>query len=320
MSIPTTLPQLHVQLFPTRVQIQHQIHLHREHQLPTHQWRALLPQVMHRLNHTPVKSLGNRSPAQVFAGIPPRSPVALALTETEPPTLKPLDFTSKNIKENMDNLASALQHSQQAVNTEHERNTADIKARHSQKPNIKSPTYEIGTWVLVKKSSKGRKNDPQWSFARIVGQTTPTHKQLYRVKFESVFEDRRTEADIHIKRLVPFGAKTYQRTPELDSLIDYSEDKRYNVENFENLRLNNKSQQLEILVKWERYETPEWQPFLDIHSQLPVHVNNFLANGTVNPKLVHRAHEILAMSTSAPTATASAPAPTVRRSARREKA
>jgi hypothetical protein len=265
-----------------------------EHRVHPNQWEDVLDIVIHALNHRRVASLGHHSPAQLFAGIDPIDPVGNALVERKPPTFTTIDLTSPTIQAGLDNLIEAITNYQTEVAELHNKTVeANVKER-SKAWGVKEADFEPGQYVFVKKTKpkKKLKNNPAWQLARIIGPASTDHKQVYKIKYESKVEERRTEDNVHISRLVLFADKTFKRTPELDDFIDYIEHKVYYVEEILDIRDNNG--QIELYVKWESSTQNTWEPFATINEDVPQEVSKFLNESKAPKTLISRARQLIA--------------------------
>ena len=249
-----------------------------EYQLPASQWPKLIDLLCSSFNNFPVASLAGFAPIELFTGLPRSNPVAAVFNkpDAEPRWLPVDDRIHDVLAAHLAKLHTASEFRTRSVHATHERNQAARAAARLQERNVTDIDFAPHDWVLVRRTSTRFKYDPQWQIARIVAQADPAHPYLWCVQFESKNPARRTKATIHVSRLAKFAASTYQRTPELDDLTDYLENKKYLVEHLLDLRVERTTKVLQALTKWIGYEAPTWEPLSTILQDSPSLVQAFL--------------------------------------------
>lgn len=258
-----------------------------EHQMDSTQWPRLLDAVVYSLNHTPFASLAGHAPVELFTGLRRANPVATALLQPYPPKLVGLDANAPAFAAALDSLRDALATYAVDVNRARDKRVHAAAEARAAKPYVHAPDFGEGDWVLVRKAGTAGKFHPLWSLARVVRPGSKTHGQTWVVRFEHSDPARRTEATIHADRLKLLDAASYERTPELDELIEYLGDKTYKVERVLGLRKTKYG--LDVQIKWENYAKPEWHELRAMHDQVPHIIRDFLDAGLAPPRLIKEA-------------------------------
>jgi hypothetical protein len=226
--------------------------------------------------------------------MPRHDPVARAIDD---PAKKPSPSTASSPTSSLNVHADVVRDLHQALAT---REPIAFRAQRTQienrnikrnkKNTVVTPDFEAGDWVLVRRAKHAHKFEPHWQFARIQNRASPDHRNLWRVQFQSKDPDRRIVSIIHADRIKRFDSANYERTPELDDLIEYFEDKTYTVEELLQLRKNIKTAakdgEYQVQIKWEGYARPTWEPLVRVHQDVPHLVEEFLADPNRAPPII----------------------------------
>jgi hypothetical protein len=84
----------------------------------------------------------------------------------------------------------------------------------------------------------------------------------------------------------------------LDDLVEYLEDKKYVIDEIQDLR--RKHGVIQIRIKFKGYAKPEWHNIADIFRDLPNDVEEFLDNNTFPPKILKQARKAITTKTKSP--------------------
>ncbi|KAE9038096.1 hypothetical protein PR002_g6194 [Phytophthora rubi] len=135
-----------------------------EYNVEQDNWAALLPLIQANLNHSPVASLANHAPAEVFLGVKAKTPLQKILIGSDAIAANVVttgDF-SPGVREAVGNLRASLDGMHREVATAKEKQT---KRNQSNQRGARSVNFHVGDYVLwsrVDAKKKGNKLSVTW--------------------------------------------------------------------------------------------------------------------------------------------------------------
>ncbi|KAE9096245.1 hypothetical protein PF006_g23829 [Phytophthora fragariae] len=135
-----------------------------EYKVEQDNWAALLPLIQANLNHSPVASLANHAPAEVFLGVKAKTPLQKILIGSDAIAANVVttgDF-SPGVREAVCNLRASLDGMHREVVTAKEKQT---KRNQSNQRGARSVNFHVGDYVLwsrVDAKKQGNKLSVTW--------------------------------------------------------------------------------------------------------------------------------------------------------------
>ena len=223
-----------------------------EYKIAHHDWVYLIPMVQANLNHTPVPSLVNRSPAELFTALPLPTP----LWTFYDPSAK----TSVTIPSDVDKINDYLDRLRSSVRAMH-RPVADqreAQRARNKKPAVerKAPNFAVGDYLLRSRVDEKRKNKllVTWTGPYVV---TQADSHSFRVK-HLVTGD---ETDVHASRLKFYADSDLEVSDELLEHVS-AQGIVLAVQQLKAHRWNADITDYEIRVRWRGLQEIEdsWEP------------------------------------------------------------
>ncbi|KAG3109168.1 hypothetical protein PI125_g11190 [Phytophthora idaei] len=209
-----------------------------ESRLDTRNWVHLLPIIQANLNHTPVYSLGNCAPVELFTGLPSPSTLDI-LAAPSARVLRDLPMEKTELREAVDALRRSLHGLHRVVRDRRERQRAAAMARSKGIVcNFSEGDYVL--WSRVDKRLQGNKSFVRWVGPFQVTKALP-HSFLIRHLLTGA------EYDVHGSRLKFFHDGELDVTAEIREHV-YLQGIILEVRDVVSHRFNATSGELELLV------------------------------------------------------------------------
>ena len=240
-----------------------------EYQLDIKDWPYLVPIVQANLNHTPVASLGNRAPIELFTGLPNRSPLEMVLQAGTKKELRvPKD--PRNFNKYLERLRSTIRtlHKEMV-----EQRAKQLNRNKSNSKKAHEVNFHIGDYVLRSRVDSKHQNKLLVTWVgpyQVVGAA----KYSFRVRHLLTGQ----EADVHPSRLKFFANSSFNVTEELREHIA-SQGIVLAVEELLDHRWHSEKKDYELKVRWKGLEEIEdsWESLSSLKVDIPVLVDKYVA-------------------------------------------
>ncbi|KAE9021062.1 hypothetical protein PF011_g5113 [Phytophthora fragariae] len=236
-----------------------------EYKVEQDNWTALLPLIQANLNHSPVASLANHAPAEVFLGVKANTPLQKILIGSDAIAANVVttgDF-SPGVREAVGNLRASLDGMHREVATAKEKQT---KRNQSNQRGARSVNFHVGDYVLwsrVDAKKQGNKLSVTWVGPyRVIGAKANS--------FEIEHLITATTKLAHASRLKMYADQSLDVNEEMLAHIA-NQDIYLTVEAFTQHR-KHATNTYEILVRWEGLEaiTDSWEPVMTMYEDVPI--------------------------------------------------
>lgn len=237
--------------------------LHLERQLPLDQWPSLLPVVMSVLNNTPTGVLAGYAPVTVFTGRPPTNPVSVVFFPDKA-VFATQSLTTDDLRKRVEGLAAAMHTTWDTIRSHTPR-------KYPQQPGAQDVDFKVGDFVMVadmarKKSDKAR---AVWRGPAHV--TDEVNPRVFTVQ-DLVTGTRK---DVHAAYLKYYCDASVTITRELKDAAAFS-GTGFNVDAIVDHRFDESDPaEDEVLVRWEGFEEPTWEPLARIREDVPAMVRKY---------------------------------------------
>jgi hypothetical protein len=241
-----------------------------EWKLDHRDWVSLIPLVQASLNHTPVPSLSNRSPLELFTGMAPPSPFGAAfLREPSPGKVIVLDSLDK-IDQSMEQLRSSVY--------EMHKDVADARLKQTMLNKKKErgdsiANFSVGDYVLRSRVDEKHMNKllVTWVGPYVVTEAFP---RSFKVKHLVSGQ----ETEVHSSRLKFFADSSLEVTEQLLEHIG-SQGIILDVNAIRAHRWSSVRKDYEVLISWRGLAPIEdsWEPFKEIAKDVRVLLDNYVA-------------------------------------------
>jgi hypothetical protein len=239
-----------------------------EYQLDIRDWPYLIPVVQANLNHTPVASLGNRAPIELFTGLPNRNPLETVLQAGAGKELRaPKD--PRNFNKSLARLRSNVQEMHREMV---EQRSKQLKLNQKKAKRTQEANFHVGDYVLRSRVDAKHQNKLLVTWIgpyQIVG----ADKHSFRVKHLLTGH----QADVHSSRLKFFAHSSYNVTEELREHIA-SQGVILAVDELLEHRWHQEKQEYELKVRWKGLEQIEdsWESLKGLHKDIPVLLQRYV--------------------------------------------
>ncbi|KAF1328445.1 hypothetical protein FI667_g6871, partial [Globisporangium splendens] len=254
-----------------------------EYKLDTKEWFYLLPIVQSSLNHTQLPSLGNKSPVELFTGLPSASALDFVWKPTSKNGVVPINMGKPQIEKWLSSLRKSLADMHQEVICIKER------TRLQQQANKKGAVCnftegDFVLWSRVDSRLSGNKLMVRWVGPFRVLESLPHSFVIEHLITKSKF-------DVHGSRLKFYADSSLNANEELIEHIS-TQGVVLGVAAFKEFRLNCDLRRWELLVSWQGFEAVEdsWESLADLYKDVPTKVIEFAASSTSQEfkKAVHQ--------------------------------
>ncbi|POM71797.1 Hypothetical protein PHPALM_11581, partial [Phytophthora palmivora] len=224
-----------------------------EYNLDLHEWPYLLPVLQSNLNHTPVRTLGQHSPVELFMGLPAASPLD-AMVGRRDDADHFVVVNLDNVAEQLESLRRSLQEMHREVIENKERRRLQDMAAHKGTP----ANFDVGDFVLWSRV------DQRLPSNKLLGQWLGPFKVVEANQHSFLIKHLITgrEYDVHASRLRFYCDENLNQSAELLELVS-SQGIMLGVEAIRDHRYNQALGRWELLVSWVGLQAIEdsWEPF-----------------------------------------------------------
>jgi hypothetical protein len=261
-----------------------------EKQLHLNSWAGLLHIVQHKINHTPSRILGGRTPWYVATGQPSRTALTSLIAKLVPAGQTRSSATLQQLEAHMvavldqqvPLLKDELDRMHVSVATVHEAAREANRAAQTARRKAAMPSFEIGDLVLhaVKGGRRTNKLAFSWAGPKQVVRQINTH--LYVV--EDISGDASTQVEAHISHLRFYAERSRAKYLDLTKLLaQYKHDTRTFTPD-KILSHNVIGTQVSLTVKWRGLATQDTslEPYRQFNKDVPHLVQAYIK--TLSPK------------------------------------
>jgi hypothetical protein len=240
-----------------------------EYRIKTDEWPALLPIVQHALNHSPVHSLANHAPVEVFTSLPADSPFPAIY----------LNRSLMSVPDTAD-LRTAVAETRRLLHALHkdvlDATAAKLDANRRCQRGAVRPNFTIGDYVLVA-DVKGRFNAEKLLCHWMGPYRITAAPRPYIFVVTPLVGSCIATRTVHASRLKFYAHASLNVT---ESLLDNvaAQYKTFEVEAISQHRI--RASTAEVLVKWLGFNDTEgtWEPFATIQADVPAIAGAYLAS------------------------------------------
>ncbi|GMF46642.1 unnamed protein product [Phytophthora fragariaefolia] len=236
-----------------------------EYSVDIKDWTYFVPTLQANLNHTPVPSLGNHAPVELFCVLPAASPLSFYLDSSE----KRLLDLGEHFPEHIDDKLQKLRESAQLMHKK--AITSHAKQTNRNRRNATKPNFDVGDFVL--RSRVGQKDNDKLLVTWIDPyQVVQADEHSFRVRHLVTG----TKQDVHRSRLKVYADKSFEVTEEIREHI-VSQRIILTVAQLIEHRWNSAKRMHEILVSWKGLEPIEdsWESLPELYKDIPAMVNSY---------------------------------------------
>ena len=240
-------------------------------------WVWTIPSINKLMNETPSRTLGNRSPREVFINFKPEDPVHAVLfrpgVEKLKDRLQPVDFSSKEYQKYREDLDLALTDFHSKVALTQEQINAYNKSIRDKQHNVILCQFEVGCFVLKARvtSLSKKKLKARWTGPFRV--TKVINKWVYEI--EDLLLG--TTSICHAARLKFYSDSSLNVDNVLLDQITYDRgDVTFGA--FHSSRVNPENFKIELCTSWQGFDESEntWEDIDYCYSVDPVKVKQFV--------------------------------------------
>jgi hypothetical protein len=214
------------------------------------EWPEVVNLVQSVLNNSSSTRLNKRTPMKVFTAHAENTPLALMLKDNEPVNA-PLDFIKAQKLMEVEKLAMTEIHAQVAEKAMRDRKAAIQK--HNDKTHVRSPNFQVGSYVLIAEHSKSgvSKLQVKWKSPRRVASV----ESDYVFVVENLLTKELKAA--HATRLRFYKDKDLNVTAELAQAAEHNYHQLYVVSKILNANYNEHKMFHELLIAWRGFPVGE---------------------------------------------------------------
>ncbi|GMF42399.1 unnamed protein product [Phytophthora fragariaefolia] len=212
-----------------------------EYNVDINDWTYFVPTLQANLNHTPVPSLGNHAPVELFCVLPAASPLRFYLDNSEKRLVDLGEHFPKHIDDKLQKLreSAQLMHKKAIAYRAKQTNRNRRNQKYATKPN-----FDVGDFVL--RSRVDQKHNDKLLVTWIGPyQVVEADEHSFRVRHVVTG----TEQDVHGSRLKFYADKSFEVTEEIREHI-VSQGIILTVAQLIEHRWNSAKRMYEILVSW----------------------------------------------------------------------
>ena len=221
-------------------------------------WPSWLPLVVSTINHSPSATLGGLCPVTVHTGLPPTNPLAVVFLP-DPRDLVNVAPSITDIRAHTAAVALELHSFRARVDA------VPPRTRRPQRGEV-PVDFEIGHYVLVAKHGPAARDKlrPIWSGpARVVAAPSP---HVFTVE-DLITSDR---TDVHAAFIKSYADSQLVVSPQLLAFVAHC-GRGYIVEAI----VDHKLRPAQLLVRWEGFPEPSWEPLATVFHDTPVTVRQY---------------------------------------------
>ncbi|GMF52723.1 unnamed protein product [Phytophthora fragariaefolia] len=240
-----------------------------EYKVDTHDWTFFVPLLQSSWNHTPVPSLGNKAPVELFCGLPIPSPLQLCFDSRQKKLLQ--------LPEQPDAIATWLEQLRNSIRDLHkpmiaERARQAVRNQRKQKK-VQRPNFDVGDYVF-------RSRVDQKHYDKLLGtwvgpyQVVRADAHRFAVRHLLTGE----EMDVHPSRLKFYADQSLDVTAEVREHIA-AQGLILSVRELKEDRWDQEKKYYEVLVSWKGLESIEdsWEQIAQLVKDIPVLLAQFAA-------------------------------------------
>ena len=242
----------------------------KEFKLDIKEWPFLVPLVQHNLNHSPMASLGDRAPMELFTGNKPDNPLSTVLCSNGE-NIADEEMSIQKLNEIMTNLSERLKDMHKEVADKRETRTL-LNQKHQLGEHLMN--FDVGDFVLKSRvdAVSGAKLNVTWVGPyRVIAANS--HNAF---TVENLLDG--SKAETNASRLKFYHDESLNVNQEL---IDHvgSQGMMLNVERFESHEWNAAIRDYKLLIKWQGLDAIEssWEPCKYIAIDVPVLLKKYAA-------------------------------------------
>ncbi|KAE9196662.1 hypothetical protein PF002_g22989 [Phytophthora fragariae] len=238
-----------------------------EYSISHQDWIYLVPLVQANMNHSPVASLANRAPVEVFTGLPcPPPAYVLYLPGQEP---REVSTSNASIGQALTHLRLSIEGMHRAVTDKREKITLPNKRKSRGAQEI---NFSVGDYVLRSRVDERRHNKLLVTW---IGPYVVIRADSHSFRVRHLVTG--SEQDVHASRLKFYADSDLEVTDELLEHVA-AQGIILKVEKFVDHRCNAQSQAFELLVSWCGLESIEdsWEPLRTLTQDVPVLVRAYV--------------------------------------------
>jgi hypothetical protein len=241
-------------------------------------WVALIPIVQSSLNHTALPSLANKSPVELFTGLPPPSPFGHAFVQRQGQGVLIEAGNSEWIERSLAQLRASVQKMHREVSNAKEKQTL-LNKKKERGENLVN--FSVGDFVLRSRVDEKHVNKllVTWVGPYVV---TEAHARHFVVKDLVTGKS----SDVHASRLKFFADSDLEVTEELLEHVA-AQGIILDVKQIKQHRWSSLHSDYELFISWRGLEVIEdsWEPFASIARDVRVLVDSYV-QGASDPQLL----------------------------------
>ena len=242
-----------------------------EYKINRKDWPYLVPVIQASINHSPVRSLANRAPVELFTGLDCQSPLNVIVTPGNKTAIATGDITKPSIDAALATLRSSLEAMHKEAQAEKQRQTQRNKAHAT---TAKPASFSIGDFVLrsrVDDKRAGNKLLVTW-----VGPYRVVRVEAHHYVLEDLITERQVE--VHPSRMKFYCDSDLNVTREILEHIA-SQDTIMDVKGIVNHRYNSEMEAYEVKVSWKGLEEADdsWEPMMSMLEDVPKLLQDYAA-------------------------------------------
>lgn len=245
-----------------------------EHKVDIRDWTYFVPIVQANLNHTPLPSLGNHAPVELFCGLPTTSPIDFCLDTRSKKLieLKLEDVDSvyfpQNIQKKLESLRNSLTIMHRKVSEEREKQT---KRNKKNQKAARMPNFEVGDFVLRSRVDQIHQDKLLVTW---IGPYQIIGAEEHSFKVQHVITG--AKSDVHASRLKFYADKSFEVTEEIREHVA-AQGIVLSVAELKEHRWNESKGEHEMLVSWKGLDPIEdsWESVRSLVKDIPVMVKRY---------------------------------------------
>ncbi|KAJ0400435.1 hypothetical protein ATCC90586_006519 [Pythium insidiosum] len=223
-------------------------------------WVFFVPVLQASLNHTPVPSLGNKAPIELFCALPALSPLDFCL---DGPRSRMVDLGDPSQWETkMSKVRESVRAMHKVAEQERSKQTKrnKLKAKQAQTPN-----FDVGDYVLRSRVDQKHQDKLQVTWVgpyQVVGSDTHSFRVRHLVTG--------AERDVHPSRLKFYADESFEVTEDILEHVA-AQGIVLSVAGLRDHRWNDSKSQYELLVEWTGLEPIEnsWESLNSLYKDIP---------------------------------------------------
>jgi transposase InsO family protein len=242
-------------------------------------WIMFVPLLRASINHTPLPSLGNKAPVELFCALPLPSPLDFCVDEEQKRILE-LTKQPELIESKLQQLRDSVQHMHRAVAAERKQQTRRNKYMQT---GARKANFSVGDFVLRSRV------DQKYQDKLLVTWIGPYQiKRADKHSFVVQHLVTGVETDVHASRLKYYADKDYEVTEEVREHIA-SQGIVLAVAELKEHRWNASIKGYEILVSWKGLESIEdsWEPLRSLWKDIPVLIQRYAESAADSGLMKH---------------------------------